>query len=485
MREKTIAVKIRKNNVYLFLMYLLVSLLPLLILDVLSNYMENNNMNERFKAESLLYESYSEIEFQEIEEHGGVVDVITEDFQCIHLCGKRLWTEGVLSKEEYTKIMLKVGNSNSVESDYQYDVAYSKEGNYWVIVSFPSELRILLLVGINPNVENTKYEIILLCIIILGYLLIAFLVSFISAKITACQFTRPLEELSAYTKRLSQNQYDNRIQTSMEGEFKELKEEFDKLSVNLQLEKEKREKLEMDRQKILMELSHDLKNPLASIQGYSEVLLESENLEKEKREQYYKVLYQNSLRANQLITDLFSYVRTENKLLTLQKKKIDLCEFVTRQILLYQPEIEEAGMNLEFSLPQESNIILCNMDEVQMERVFSNLIENAIKYNIAGTTIYVKAEEAYEDGIWNIVIGDNGIGIPERMIDTIFEPFVRVDESRNSKTGGSGLGLTIVKNIAEAHGFTIQLTRWNDKKIGNESNNRGCQFIITVAIETI
>lgn len=482
MREKTIAGKIRKNNGYLFLMYLLVSLLPLVILDVLSNFTENNYMNEQFKAESLLYESYSEIEFKEIEKHGGTVDIITDDFQSIHLCGKKLWTEGALSKEEYANIMLEIGNSDGADSDYQCDAAYSERGNYWVIVSFPNELRILFMIGMNLEGENTKYDIMMLCIAILGYLFLVFLVSFISAKITARQFTRPLKELSGYTKRLSQNKYDDRIQTVMEGEFKELKEEFDKLSDSLQLEREKREKLEMDRQKILMELSHDLKNPLASIQGYSEVLLESESLEEEKREQYYRVLYQNSVRANQLITDLFTYVRTENKRLTLQKKKVDFCEFITRQILLYQPEIEKAGMNLDFSLPQENNMILCNIDELQMERVFSNLIENAIKYNDAGTTIYVKAEEISEEGTWKVIIGDNGIGIPERLRDTIFEPFVRVDEARNSKTGGSGLGLAIVKNILAAHGFAIQLVPCS-KNEANQNVNCGCQFLITLTAE--
>ncbi len=482
MREKTIAGKIRKSNGSLFILYFLVSLLPLFILEVLSNFTQNNFMNEKFKAESLLYESYSDIKIIEIEKNGGSVDVITDDFQSIHLCGKKLWKEGFLSKEEYTNIMLEIGNSDKADSDYKCDVAYSKRGNYWVIVSFPSELRVLFTVGLNPEAENTESDIMLLCIVILVYLLMVFGVSFISAKITARQFTRPLKELSVYTKRLSQNQYDDRNQTVMEGEFKELKEEFDKLSAALKSEREKRKKLEQDRQKILMELSHDLKNPLASIQGYSEVLLENENLEEVKREQYYRVLYQNSVRANQLITDLFAYVRTENKSLTLQKKKVDLCEFITRQILLYQPEIEKTGMNLDFFLPQKNYIILCDMDEQQMERVFSNLIENSIKYNIAGTTIYVKAEESSEDGKWEIIIGDNGIGIPERLRDTIFEPFVRVDEARNSKTGGSGLGLTIVKNILVAHGFGIQLISCS-KDESNQNEHCGCEFLITLKAE--
>jgi signal transduction histidine kinase len=117
------------------------------------------------------------------------------------------------------------------------------------------------------------------------------------------------------------------------------------------------------------------------------------------------------------------------------------------------PQLEREGFKYEFDILEESVFVL--LDTHRFSRIIQNLANNAMRYNPKGTLVAVSLTIQNDQVV--IDFSDDGVGIPAHLTDNIFKPFVRVDDSRNSKTGGSGLGLSIAKKIAEAHGGNLTL----------------------------
>jgi signal transduction histidine kinase len=230
-----------------------------------------------------------------------------------------------------------------------------------------------------------------------------------------------------------------------------------------------RKKSESDRKRLILDISHDLKNPLSSIQGYSELCLNKQDLSRPEQNQYLQIIHQNSKRANLLLTELFELSQMDSPDFTMSTKKTDLCEYLRLECGKLISQLDAAGFSYDFDIPD--NCIYVMMDASRFTRILQNLAENAIRYNPKGTTISVSLKE--QSGIAVICFNDDGLGIPEPLAEDIFKPFVRTDKSRNSQTGGSGLGLSIAKKIAQAHKGDLKLSPDTDK---------GSKFIITIPI---
>ncbi len=221
-----------------------------------------------------------------------------------------------------------------------------------------------------------------------------------------------------------------------------------------ELEREEREKkalYEKKRNLMLSDIAHDLRTPITTIYGYSQAILDGKASD-EKQEEYLKLISMKSKKVDELINLLFDYVKMDSDGFTLHKEKTDLAE-LTRQCggLLYQ-DIADAGMELYADIPEEE--IEIEADKVQLSRVITNLISNAIKHNPEGTKIGLLLFGKTND--WKLYVADNGTAIDEKSAEDIFEPFVTGDESRQSK-GGSGLGLSIARKVTRLHGFDLKL----------------------------
>lgn len=192
-------------------------------------------------------------------------------------------------------------------------------------------------------------------------------------------------------------------------------------------------------------------------------------MDEKKRIRYAQVIYKNSVRANGLMNDLFTYTKVDNAEFQPELLQGDICKLIREQASLFFPEFEAAGIETEFDIPEYE--ITLFFDSKLMERAFANLFENSIHHNKTGTKFTLKLTN--EKNIIEIVFADDGIGMEETIAKTIFEPFVRSDQSRNSNTGGSGLGLAITAKIIWIHGGSISL---------NTAPNKGCQFIVRLKI---
>lgn len=203
---------------------------------------------------------------------------------------------------------------------------------------------------------------------------------------------------------------------------------------------------------MFMNISHDLKTPITTIQGYALALKEGMVEQEDKKQRYLQTIYDKSVRVTNLINNVFDLAKLENSTPQLQIQNHDLPEFLRKMAAEFYEQIEQKGMVLDFNTTV--NKLEIPFDAKEMERVVANLLSNALRYNPPGTTIKMSLFEEEDSAI--IEVADNGAGIPDELKNMIFSPFVRGDTSRSSE-GGTGLGLAIAKKIVEGHGGRLEL----------------------------
>lgn len=262
---------------------------------------------------------------------------------------------------------------------------------------------------------------------------------------------KPLEKLNKAMISLSEGGTYESIEYKGSHEFMQICENFNAMSQKLNKSKEENEHLQSEKQKMLADISHDLKTPITIIQGYAKALSDG-IISKDDQEKYLKIIYEKSNNLTELINVFHEYSKLEHIDFKLNLEQKDLSEFIRAYVAHKYEYIYDINFNMEVEIPEHK--LLCYFDEVQLKRAFENIISNSIKHNKEGTTICIILEEELND--YKITIGDDGIGIPEDIINSIFDAFVVGDDSRNTKQG-SGLGLAITKKIVEKHNGNIKL----------------------------
>ena len=237
-------------------------------------------------------------------------------------------------------------------------------------------------------------------------------------------------------------------------------DEVEKKLNHLKSESEKNERLakesEEKKDDLIVYLAHDIKTPLTSMIGYLSLLDEIDDMPLKQRKKYTSIALDKSYKLEELINELFDVARFNSEHIILEKEELKLNLMLEQIIDDFYPTLNELGKSIKFYT--EENIILM-ADPDKLSRVFNNLIKNAINYSKEESQIIinVKKEES------NVLVEIKNVGrqISKEKLDKIFEKFYRVDSSRNSNTGGNGLGLAIAKDIVELHNGTI--TAQSDK----------------------
>jgi signal transduction histidine kinase len=429
---------------------------------VSSGWLQGSNIEPKYTAEELMRSDIEEIDISGVVSSDGGAAVVFENGIVQELGGQSLFKKTTLTKSEWTDFLTRV---KSPDGEYIYSISYNDEEKFWLVVGFPVSIRVRLSVATNTESPEYAKALTLYIGMILALIFLVFLGAWLYAKYSARAFITPLRKLCSMVKRITHGEYEMDNGEELNGEFLWLKNDINKLSAELKREKILREKAENDKKQNLMDISHDLRNPIAAIMGYAEILNTSEELDNEKYKQYADVIHRNSIRANDLMNDLFTYTKLDHKSFKPTLKKVDICEFIREEALKFLSEFERAGINTEFEI--EESEIMIPLDEKLMHRAFANLFANCIQHNKAGTNFILRLTE--EKYTVKIVLADDGSGIEKSIAKTIFEPFVRSDKSRSSKTGGSGLGLAITSKIIKAHNGSIEL----ETELG-----KGSRFII-------
>ena len=265
------------------------------------------------------------------------------------------------------------------------------------------------------------------------------------------KFYEPLEKLNKAMELLTEGKRKKPVDYSGPREFVDICDRFNIMVSKLEDSENQRKKLMNDKERMMADISHDLKTPITSIQGYAKALSDG-IIADEDKDKYVKIIYEKSKKLTELINIFHEYSKLEHPDFNLIFEKVDLSEYLRAYIALKYEDIVESGFNIEVDIPEEEMEI--KIDKVQLQRVFDNILGNSIKHNEKGTNIYVSLKE--KNDIYEIIIADDGKGISKDIANNIFEAFTVGDESRNSKQG-SGLGLAIAKTIVDLHGGTIEL----------------------------
>ncbi|MDE1549999.1 HAMP domain-containing sensor histidine kinase [Jeotgalibaca caeni] len=308
-----------------------------------------------------------------------------------------------------------------------------------LILVSASGIALILLIAtyfdIIPKEGGTVYLIIFIA------LFIALISSGISS-IVGKQFLKPLIKLRKSMKQVAQGDFSVQIEEKKAmGEVQELYSDFNLMVRELS-------GIETMRNDFISNVSHEFKTPLATVQGYVQ-LLQNKNITDEERDSYYKRIFEGNQQLVTLTDNILKLTKLETQKIGYEEKLFRLDEQVREVLLFLQPQWEEKNLELDLTLEK----MMYTGSEELLYQVWLNLFENAIKYNRENGSIKVRLSEKGNQAI--ITIQDSGIGIREENYKKIFEKFYQEDNSR--KTSGNGLGLTLVQKIIELHEGTIEV----------------------------
>ena len=208
------------------------------------------------------------------------------------------------------------------------------------------------------------------------------------------------------------------------------------------------------KRQLTQNIAHELKTPVASIQGYLETILDNPHISEEMKEQFLQRCYAQSERLTSLLRDISTLNRLDDGSDMIDFEAVDITQMVSEIARETALEREAHQMTFENLLPDQHIIVKGNRS--LLYSVFRNLTDNAIAYAGEGRKITLSAKE--QGNKWHFIFCDNGQGVPAEHLSRLFERFYRVDKGRSRKMGGTGLGLAIVKNAVLLHGGTIRVS---------------------------
>jgi signal transduction histidine kinase len=334
--------------------------------------------------------------------------------------------EGTLSYKETPRLIY-----NHKEDAYYLEI--TREINFSENLPFKS-----LQLSIKLNYYQIIFKSLVFGTLITAFILI-FVIIFFSRSIV-----KPIKKISKGVKQIAAGELDINIDYKSEDELGELSNSFNFMTKELANIKKIRDDL-------LATVSHELRSPLGRIKGYTE-LLSDLKLKSNEQTVYFKSIFQEVDLLNEMIGEIIEISRLELNKEQLFKEQIDLAFFF--ELLNEDLEIEKSITKIKYYFDYEYGLF-CKVDVDKLRRVFQNIFQNSIKAK-AGE-IFISAKR--NDKKINIIISDDGIGIPPDQLEIVFEKFYRVDKSRDRKTGGFGLGLAICKGIIREHNGNIYFSK--------------------------
>lgn len=290
--------------------------------------------------------------------------------------------------------------------------------------------------------------LILLLILVCGILFTLFLVSYRQRK---KQETATILEAGKLIWYLTQHPDTAVDQLPMQ--YAEITAQM--VSLNASMERQKRLLQEEAQRKsdLVTYLAHDLKTPLTSVIGYLSLLEEVPQLPEEQKEKYTKIALDKALRLERLINEFFDITRYNLHEMVLETQTFDLCYLLRQMVEEFYPLMQQKGCFIQLQIPESLPI---QGDPEKLARVFQNLLKNAASYSYPNSPILLTAAE--QGNNIRLTVENQGKTIPSYRLESIFEKFFRLDESRSTDSGGAGLGLAIAREIVTLHHGSIEAT---------------------------
>lgn len=267
---------------------------------------------------------------------------------------------------------------------------------------------------------------------------------------------KPIEQLKQGFAEIARGNYAVSINPSIENELGQLIHSFNEMAVKLQESERINSEYEENRKTLVANISHDLKTPITSIQGYLEMILEGGISEPEKINRYLKTIYTNAAYINKLIDDLFMFSKLDMDKMDFNFEILKIQAYMKDLMDEFKFDLEEKWYKFSY-LDKTLRDYSVNIDGKRVYQAIQNIIGNAVKYGPKkGLEVNIELY-ALEDSIY-LDIKDNGPGIPEDKLPNIFDRFYRIDTERSKDFMSTGLGLAIAKELVEAQGGKIAVS---------------------------
>lgn len=290
------------------------------------------------------------------------------------------------------------------------------------------------------------------------------IISAVLVRINLKNIFRPIEQINEATKKVALGEYDIELESKREDEIGELTNNFNKMTHGLK-------STENLQKEFINNVSHEIKTPVSSIEGFAK-FLKDKNLTQEEREEYANIIIEEAKRLENLTGKILKLSKLNNQEIITNKQEIEVAEQIRKAISLLEPKWSKKDIKINVSL--EEKIFLG--DEDLIFQVWVNIIDNAIKFSNEGGSIDIKVYE--KDGNINVEIKDRGIGMKEEELEKVYDRFYQIDRSHSKE--GSGLGLAIVKRIVELSEGKIEIKSKENKgttvivklPVTSEKNNK-------------
>lgn len=269
-------------------------------------------------------------------------------------------------------------------------------------------------------------------------------------------FTKPyaryFKEISEHIRMLANGDFQSRIHITSSDEFEDIAADLNLAKDKLQQAVERGDFAENSKDKLVLNLAHDLRTPLTSVLGYLDLVLKDGQLSAEQIKHYTTIAYTKSQRLEKLIDELFEITRMNYGMLTVEKSPLDLSELLVQLSEEMYPMLENNRLTARLTLPPQLKI---TGDGELLARVFENLLTNAVRYGKDGQYVDICCSREGEKVLVQVI--NYGEFIPAEELPFLFDMFYTGDRARTHQEGSTGLGLFIAKNIVEQHHGTISV----------------------------
>ncbi len=293
--------------------------------------------------------------------------------------------------------------------------------------------------------------------------LIAFLPALLIAVFISRYYSRRLGVVIDFAGGLARGDFRSRLHGTSGDEIGTLTaklndtgEKLQSMFAELQREQIELKKLEQVRKDFMINVSHELRTPLASIQGYTETLLDGALEDPNCNVKFLGIIRQNAERLGRLIADILTLSRIELRTQKFQFGVFPVAALLHENFDSMRPMLEKKAIHIHIEAPPSDEYVCCDPEAVH--HILSNLVDNAIKYTPVNGDIWLGACGSSSDpGLVQFYVRDTGAGIPADDLPRLFERFYRVDKARSRELGGTGLGLAIVKHLVKAQGGSVSV----------------------------
>ena len=469
---KKIKNALKSVRVKLFLMLSLVILLIILFLILLNNfvfgqfylYSKTKDLKEVYETINNYYNEPTNIDINSELKKLAIknnFDILIKDDENINIFTSN--QDFLLTFGEMNAMTNAINAGETLEENDEFIIRRlrdNKTGISYILLSARLDNGYLLYIRIPvTSIEESVKISNNFLYLIAGFtiLISAVIVSFVSRK-----FTEPILELNTIAKNMANLDFSHKYRiTDADDEINNLGKSINLMSdklestikqlrnTNIELEKDIEEKSEIDemRKSFISDVSHELKTPIALIQGYSEGLLENVNTDDESRKFYAEVILDETNKMDKLVKQLLELMKLEYGKREFSDTEFNIVELEKEVIRKSKVMLEEKGVEIEFESPEEINVIA---DDFYIEQVITNYLTNAIKHveNVEGNkSISIKNCVNVEKNKVRVKVFNTGENIKEEDLTRIWNRFYKADESRNRADGGTGIGLSFVKAI--------------------------------------